>query len=90
VTDKQKKASKNIEYNKTSREHLFRVEISSADTAEDAKKMRQMKADIVAKSNNAKKGVIDMYNFAKENGFFETLKFDTAVHKKNKRINDRH
>jgi protein subunit release factor A len=85
VTDKKEKVSKDIAYNKK-RKPLFRVEVSTADTAEDIAKMEQMKADLIAKSKTAKKGVIDMYEFAKEKGYFEKLKFDTGVHKKNKRI----
>ena len=82
MTDKKKKVSSNVKYNKERREPLFRVEISSADTAEDAEKMRQMKADLIAKSKTAKKGVIDMYDFAKENGYFEKLEFHTSPKRK--------
>jgi len=50
---------------------LFRVEISSADTPEAAENMRQMKIDLIDKSGTAKKGVIEMYDFAKKHGYFE-------------------
>ncbi|GIC77170.1 hypothetical protein [Moritella sp. F3] len=69
MTEQKEKLSKDVSYNKK-REPLFRVEISTADTAEDGEEMRQMKTAIVNKSGSAKKGVIDMYRFAKENGFF--------------------
>jgi hypothetical protein len=82
VTDKKEKVSSNVKYNKEKREPLFRVEISSADTAEEAEKMRRMKADLIDKSGTAKQGVVDMYKFAKENGYFVKLKFDTGAHKK--------
>ncbi len=60
----------NIAYNKK-RKPFFRVEASTADTAEDIAKMEKMKADLIAKSKTAKRGVIEMYDFAKENGFFD-------------------
>lgn len=63
------KKTKDTTYNKK-REPLFRVEISTADSPEDVKKLRQMKKDILDKSNSAKQGVIDMYEFAKSHGFF--------------------
>ena len=59
-----------IKYNKTGREPLFRVEISTAESAEAAEEMRLMKTAIIGKSGTAKQGVIDMYKFAKENGYF--------------------
>jgi hypothetical protein len=71
VTDKKEKVSKDIKYNQTGREPLFRVEISTADTAEAAEEMRQMKTALIGKSGTAKQGVIDVYRFAKENGFFD-------------------
>lgn len=64
------KVNKDNKYNKK-REALFRVEITTADTEEEAEKMRQMKIDLVDKSGSAKKGVIDMYYFAKTHGFFD-------------------
>lgn len=70
MTDKKDKVSKDVAYNKK-RKPFFRVEASTADTAEDIEKMEQMKADLIAKSKTAKKGVIDMYNFAKKHGYFE-------------------
>ncbi len=71
MTEQKEKVNKDIKYNKKGREPLFRVEISTADTAEVAEKMRKMKTDLVEHSGTAKQGVIDMYNFAKENGFFD-------------------
>jgi len=65
------KVNKDKKYNKTGRESLFRVEITTADTEEEAKEMRQMKKDIVAHSGSAKHGSVAMYRFAKENGFFD-------------------
>lgn len=70
MTDKKEKASKDIAYNKK-RKPLFRVEVSTADTVEDVEEMEQMKADLIAKSKTAKQGVIDMYKFAKKNGYFD-------------------
>jgi hypothetical protein len=67
---KRKISQSNIKYNKEGREPLFRVEISTADSAEDAELMREMKAVITAKSGSAKQGVIDIYKFAKGNGYF--------------------
>lgn len=71
MADKKDEVSKDIKYNKKGREPLFRVEISTADTPEAAEEMKQMKVDLVDKSGTAKKGVIDMYKFAKENGYFD-------------------
>jgi hypothetical protein len=65
------KETKGSNYNKTCREPLFRVEINTADSIEAADNMRQMKVDIIDKSGTAKKGVIDMYKFAKEKVFFD-------------------
>lgn len=70
MTDQKEKESKDLKYNKK-REPLFRVEISTADTAEAADEMRKMKADLIHKSGTAKLGVIDMYKFAKEKGYFD-------------------
>ena len=63
--------SKDVKYNQKGREALFRVEITTADSDEDAEKMRQMKTVIVAKSGSAKKGVNDMYDFCQKEGFFD-------------------
>lgn len=74
MTDKEKTVSKDTKYQKKynkKRKPLFRVEVSTADTAEDIKKMEQMKVDLIAKSKTAKKGVIEMYDFAKKKGYFE-------------------
>tara|TARA_R110001583_G_scaffold52147_8_gene162212 strand:- start:1494 stop:1709 length:216 start_codon:yes stop_codon:yes gene_type:complete len=70
MTDKKEKESKDLKYNKK-RRPLFRVEVSTADSAEDIVKMEQMKADLIAKSDNAKQGVIDMYDFARKHGYFD-------------------
>lgn len=67
---KKKTGNKDISYNKK-REALFRVEITTADTEEEAEEMRQMKKDIVAHSGSAKKGAVAMYRFARNNGFFD-------------------
>ena len=68
---KEQFVSKDTKYNKQGREPLFRVEISTADSAETAEEMRQMKVDLIEKSETAKQGVFDMYKFAKENGYFD-------------------
>lgn len=68
--DKEKqKVNKDIKYNKK-RKPILRVEASTADTEEYLTEMFQMKDDLVEHSGNAKKGVIDLYRFAKEKGFF--------------------
>jgi hypothetical protein len=70
----EKKANKEKVYNKKynkKREPLLRLEISTADTAEAAEEMRQMKKDIIKKSEEAKKGLVEMYRFAKEKGYFD-------------------
>ncbi|MAW98110.1 MAG: hypothetical protein CMN72_00370 [Sphingomonas sp.] len=64
------KVNKDIAYNKK-RKPILRVEASTADSEEDITEMEQMKDQLVAHSGNAKQGVIDMYRFAKENGFFD-------------------
>jgi hypothetical protein len=70
MTKEKKKISKDIAYNKK-RIPIFRVEVSTADNEADTEEMFQMKDDLIDKSGTAKKGVIDMYRFAKENGFFD-------------------
>lgn len=62
--------SKDIAYNKK-RKPILRVEASTADSEADIVEMEQMKVQLLAHSGNAKQGVIDMYRFAKENGFFD-------------------
>jgi hypothetical protein len=69
MTVEKEKISKDDKYNKK-RQPLFRVEITAADTASEVKKMEKMKEDILAKSGTAKRGVVDMYDFAKKNGYF--------------------
>jgi hypothetical protein len=70
MTKEKKKISKDVAYNKK-RIPLFRVEVSTADNEADTEEMFQMKDDLIDKSGTAKQGVIDMYRFAKENGFFD-------------------
>jgi hypothetical protein len=69
MTKQKQKVNKDIEYNKK-RKPILRVEATTADTEEEIAEMDQMKVDLVAHSGNAKKGVIDIYRFAKEKGFF--------------------
>tara|TARA_R110002050_G_scaffold186406_2_gene320634 strand:+ start:523 stop:738 length:216 start_codon:yes stop_codon:yes gene_type:complete len=69
MADKKEKPNKDLEYNKK-RKPILRVEATTADTAEAVEEMDQMKVDLIAHSGTAKKGVIDLYRFAKENGFF--------------------
>jgi len=70
VTKKTDKLSKDIAYNKK-RIPLFRVEVSTADSKEQTEEMLQMKEELIDKSGNAKKGVIEMYRFAKSEGYFD-------------------
>jgi hypothetical protein len=70
MTEKKEKVSKDIAYNKK-RIPILRVEATTADTAEEVAEMDQMKVDLVNHSGSAKQGVIDLYRFAKENGFFD-------------------
>ena len=69
MTDKKDKESKDKLYNKK-RKPILRVEATTADTAEAVEEMEQMKVDVITHSGTAKQGVIDIYRFAKENGFF--------------------
>jgi len=69
MTEKDK-VNKDIEYNKK-RKPILRVEATTADTDEEVEEMDQMKIDLVKHSGSAKQGVIDLYRFAKENGFFD-------------------
>ena len=70
MNKEKKKISKDIAYNKK-RIPIFRVEVSTADNEADIEEMFQMKDDLIDNSGTAKQGVIDMYRFAKENGFFD-------------------
>jgi hypothetical protein len=74
MTEKKEEVNKDIKYNKTGREPLFRVEIVKGDSPEFAKEMRDMKGDLLEKSEDdsqiLKKTITDMYKFAKEKGFF--------------------
>jgi len=63
--------SKDKRYNKK-RQPILRVEVSTADNKESVEEMEQMKDDLIKRSGNAKKGVVDMYRFAKEKGYFST------------------
>lgn len=69
MTEKKETHNKDLEYNKK-RKPILRVEATTADTEEAVEEMDQMKVDLIAHSGTAKKGVIDLYRFAKENGFF--------------------
>jgi hypothetical protein len=60
----------NQNYNKK-RQPLFRVEISTADTPSDVEKMMEMKDELILKSGTAKRGVIEMYEFAKKMDYFD-------------------
>lgn len=64
------KQNKDHNYNKK-RKPILRVETSTADTDEEIEEMKKMKIDIIKHSGTAKKGVIDLYKFAKNNGFFD-------------------
>ena len=70
MTDKKEKVSKDKAYNKK-RKPILRVEATTADTPEAVEEMDQMKIDLIDHSGSAKQGVIDIYRFSKENGFFE-------------------
>lgn len=70
MADKIDKESKDKAYNKK-RKPILRVEATTADTAEAVEEMDQMKVDLVKHSGSAKQGVIDLYRFGKENGFFD-------------------
>jgi hypothetical protein len=70
MSDKKNKPSKDILYNKK-RKPILRVEATTADTEEAVLEMDQMKADLIEHSGTAKQGVIDIYRFAKEKGFFD-------------------
>jgi ABC-type uncharacterized transport system involved in gliding motility auxiliary subunit len=67
MTEQKENESKDLKYNKK-RKPLFRVEIVPSDNAEF---LEQIKADLIAKSGNPKQAVIELYEFAKENGYFD-------------------
>lgn len=67
MNDKKEKESKDLKYNKK-RIPLFRVEIVPSDNAE---LLEQIKADLIAKSGNPKQAIIELHQFAKENGYFD-------------------
>jgi hypothetical protein len=75
MTDKKEEVNKDIKYNKTGREPLFRVEIVKGDSPEFAEEMRKMKSDILEKSEeesqSLKQTVTAMYRHAKATGFFD-------------------
>lgn len=66
MTSTKDKESKDLKYNKK-RIPLFRVEIVPSDNAE---LLEQIKADLIAKSGTPKQAVIELYQFAKESGYF--------------------
>lgn len=61
------KESKDSKYNKK-RKPLFRVEIVPSD---DFELLEKIKADLIAKSGTPKSGIIELYKFAEENGYFD-------------------
>jgi hypothetical protein len=67
---KKSEVNKDKKYNQK-RKPIFRVEAVSSDTTEAVQEMYKMKFDIINHSKTAKQGVIDIYRFAKENGFFD-------------------
>lgn len=69
MTEKDK-VNKDIAYNKK-RIPILRVEATTADSEDEIDEMFQMKDDLIEHSKTAKQGVIDLYRFAKENGFFD-------------------
>tara|TARA_B100000809_G_scaffold266043_1_gene327048 strand:- start:2984 stop:3202 length:219 start_codon:yes stop_codon:yes gene_type:complete len=71
MADKKEVESKDIKYNKKGREALFRVEITTADSPEAAEKMRKMTPALIAKSGTAKKGFIDLFEWAEKQGYFD-------------------
>jgi hypothetical protein len=70
MAEQEQIVNKDLLYNKK-RKPILRVEATTADTPEEVEEMYQMKDDLVHHSGSAKKGVIDVYRFAKENGFFD-------------------
>ena len=74
MTNKNDTLSKDDKYNK-GREPLFRVEIVKGDSPEFAKKMKDMKEELLEKSNlkkqSLKQTITDMHEHAKATGFFD-------------------
>jgi hypothetical protein len=66
-----KEAEYNKKYNKK-RKPILRVEASASDSVDDIKEMNEMKEKLIQHSGNAKQGVIDMYRFSLERGFFDS------------------
>jgi hypothetical protein len=67
MSEQEKKESKDLKYNKK-RKPLFRVEIVPSDNAE---LLEQIKSDLIAKSGSPKQAIIELYQFAKEKGYFD-------------------
>jgi hypothetical protein len=67
MAEKKQKPNKDLKYNKK-RKPLFRVEIVPSD---DADLLEQIKADLVAKSGNPKQAIVELYQFAKNKGYFD-------------------
>lgn len=83
MTEKDK-VNKDIAYNKK-RIPILRVEATTADSEDEIEEMFQMKDDLIDHSGTAKQGVIDLYRFAKKEGFFDKYIMST---KANHIIND--
>jgi hypothetical protein len=62
-----KKTSKHNNYNKK-RQPLFRIEIVPSD---DTELLQKIKADFIEKSGTPKQAVIDLYEFARQHGYFD-------------------
>ncbi len=69
MTDKKedKATTKHTKYNQK-RQSLFRIEIVPSD---DEVLMKKMKEDMIAKSRDPKAALIQMYQFALDNGYFD-------------------
>jgi hypothetical protein len=67
MADTKNKSSKDDRYNKK-RKPLFRVEIIPSD---DAELLEKIKADLIAKSGYPKQAIIELYKFAKKQGYFD-------------------
>lgn len=60
-------SSKHVKYNEK-RKPLFRVELVPSDNLE---LWKQVKTDLVEKSGSAKAGILEMYQKAKKDGYFD-------------------
>lgn len=72
MSESKNKPTKDTLYNKK-RKPILRVEATTADSEQDIQDMEKMKGELILKSGTAKKGVIDMYVFAKNNGYFDNV-----------------